>query len=815
MITGAPGSGKSRLRHEFLRRVEKRFPDVQILVGRGDLLSAGTAYRILASALRRHFGIAPELGDAAAQDRIRQLAESSSQGESDEEEFLIPAFLGELVGVPFPEDESEALRTARRDPSLMHFQLRRTFVSWLRQTCRRAPVLFVLDDLHWGDALTVALFESAMQELKHLPFCVLALARPEVHTLFPKLWQGHPIQEIALKGLGKKACERLIQHALGAHIGGPIIAQIVAQSAGNALFLEELIRMVAAGDTETLPDTVVAMLQARIGRLPFEQRRILRAASIFGHTFSARGLAALLEARPDDPLISESLAALRDSEMLERQVESPRPGRGQFDYGFRHILVREAAYMLLTESDRRILHRAAGMFLAGEPSPDPRVVAEHLLRGQEASQAIVWLMRAAQQALDGNDLAAVGSYVEKGIACGAQGEILGQLRALEMQAAYWSSDYPKCIALGDEAAALLPSGSPRWYQVLTSAAVACGRTHQFAKWKELVSKLLAAAPEKGAGEDQALSFLRCSNLFSGLADLDALGTLLQRATDLIEREQITDPLILAQYHDTLTTRLDFFADVAKFLHHAGSALAYYEKAGDTRNMLIVRGIVTSYWGLLGRIDYAENLLRKNILASEKAGFVSGAWISKNVLARVLVLSRQKLPEARALLTESAARYAAIKHVAWQIQIGLDLAIIDEIEGNLRSAEAALSGLVAMQEKNDYLGSRVGIPMAALARVRLGLSRGDEALALARDAAGRVATSGPPLFIGWHHLPRLVLLECLMACGPKDEAKAAVTATVQWLHGWVDRIPSDGWRADYLQIPDYARILELGRQAGLP
>lgn len=812
VITGAPGSGKSRLRHEFLRRVEQRFSDVQILLGRGELLSAGTGYRILASALRRHFGFTHELSEAAVHARIREIAETTSAHEGDEESRVSPVFLGELLGVPFPEEESEALRTARRDPSLMHFQLRRTFVSWLRQTCRRAPVLFVLDDLHWGDALTVALFESAMQEIKHQPFCVLALARPEVHTLFPKLWHGHAIHEIALKGLGKKACERLIQHALGSNIGSHVIAQIVAQSAGNALFLEELIRMVAAGSTETLPDTVLAMLQARIGRLPIELRRSLRAASIFGHTFSAAGLAALLDTQPDDPLLTQSIATLRESEMIERHSENQHSGKSE--YGFRHILVREAAYALLTEPDRRGLHRAAGLFLAEQPSPEPRVVAEHLLRGQEAARAVHWLMRAAQQALDGNDLSAVGQYVEKAVACGAEGEVLGQLRALEMQAAYWSSDYPKCISLGEEAGALLPTGSSRWYQVLTSAAVACGRTHQFATWKQLVSKLLAAKPERGATEDQALSFLRCSNLFSGLADHSALETLLQRATELIAQEQISAPLVLAQYHDTTATRLNFFADVAAFLHHAESALAFYEKAGDTRNMLILRGTVSAYWTLLGRIDVAESLVRKNIVASDRAGFASGAWISKNLLARMLVIAQRKLPEARALLAEAVVRYAAIKHLAWQVQITLDLALLDEIESKLLSAETALCELMALQEKNDYLSSRIGIPMAALARIRLKLGRGEEALSLARRAAGLVAEGGPPLFIGWHHLPRLVLLECLVACGPEDEAKAAVAAALSWLHGWVARIPNEAWRTEYLNIPDYVRIPQLARQLRL-
>jgi len=108
--------------------------------------------------------------------------------------------------------------------------------------CQAAPVLLVLDDLHWGDELTVALLDEALRELRSAPLFILVLARPEVHTVFPRLWQDHRPQEIALKGLSKRACERLIQQVLGKQAPPETVAAIVQQSAGNALFLEETVR---------------------------------------------------------------------------------------------------------------------------------------------------------------------------------------------------------------------------------------------------------------------------------------------------------------------------------------------------------------------------------------------------------------------------------------------------------------------------------------------------------------------------------------------------------------------------------------------
>lgn len=147
---------------------------------------------------------------------------------------------------------------------------KRAYLALLAAECQAAPLLVILFDLHWGGELTVALFDQALRDLRDLrdpPLFVLALARPELHTTHPALWSGHKPQQIELKGLGQRACERLIQQALGKQVDAETAAWMVEQSAGNALFLEELIRAAAEGQLDRKPDTVIAMLQARIGHL--------------------------------------------------------------------------------------------------------------------------------------------------------------------------------------------------------------------------------------------------------------------------------------------------------------------------------------------------------------------------------------------------------------------------------------------------------------------------------------------------------------------------------------------------------------------
>src|SRR5262249_56236483 len=86
---------------------------------------------------------------------------------------------------------------------------------------------------------------------------VLALARPEVFEVFPKLWaERQHVQEIRLKELGRKAGERLVRQVLGDSVGPETMERLVQQADGNAFYLEELIRSSAEGKTAALPDTL-------------------------------------------------------------------------------------------------------------------------------------------------------------------------------------------------------------------------------------------------------------------------------------------------------------------------------------------------------------------------------------------------------------------------------------------------------------------------------------------------------------------------------------------------------------------------------
>src|SRR5262249_38782362 len=180
----------------------------------GDPLQSSSAYALLGEALRGAAGILEGEPAEVRRDKLRAAVASHLPAAEHER---VAEFLGELVGVPFPDEISGTLRAARLDARLMSARIARAFEDFVGAECAVHPVVLVLEDLHWADGPTVRLIDATLRGLKDRPLMVLALARPEVHEQFPRLWAEHQIkvQEIHLRELSRKAGERLVREVLG------------------------------------------------------------------------------------------------------------------------------------------------------------------------------------------------------------------------------------------------------------------------------------------------------------------------------------------------------------------------------------------------------------------------------------------------------------------------------------------------------------------------------------------------------------------------------------------------------------------------
>ncbi|HEX8110049.1 MAG TPA: AAA family ATPase, partial [Kofleriaceae bacterium] len=460
MLLGPAGIGKSRVGAEFMSRAQERHGELVIWRGRGDSLRAGSTLDLLAQALRGTIGLRGSEPLAERRDKIRpRVAEHVPAIEQER----VTQFLGELVGAPFPGDGEggAALRAARQDAQLMGEQMYKAWLDFLQAETAVHPVLLLLEDLHWSDFGTMQFIGTALRDLRDSPWMVLALARPELYEVFPQLWAERQVQEIRIKGLGRRASERLVRQVLGTGAGPNTIERLVQQADGNALYLEELIRAVAEGkDSDApLPETVLAMVETRLARLPRDARRVLRVASVFGEVCWERGVAALLEGAMAGK-VGELLATLVEQEVLVARRDSRFPG--ECELAFRHALLREGAYATLTADDQGLAHRRAGEWLVQRGEGDPMALAGHFERGGQGA-------RAAEQAFFVLDVDATMARAGLGLVCAPPTELRMALLGIrcELSAYRWqliSDTMPEAEELIRSAS----RGSVLWAQGMTT-----------------------------------------------------------------------------------------------------------------------------------------------------------------------------------------------------------------------------------------------------------------------------------------------------------------------------------------------------------
>jgi tetratricopeptide (TPR) repeat protein len=807
LITAPAGAGKSRVRHELLRRLRERGEPFEVWFGYGDQMSAGSAFAVLARAIRDAAGLTGGEPPSVRREKIRRRVQALGDA------GRVAAFLGELVGVPFREDDtSTQLRAAHRDPVLMGDQMRRAAEDLLRAACAARPVVFVLEDLQWGDLPTVTFIDAALRNLAELPLFVLALGRPEVNTIFPKLWTTRPLQMVRLSALPRRAAERFVKDALGDDVAPGRIAELIQRADGNAFYLEEVIRAVAAGDGPVqvarghvrpivlqgadLPATVVAMAQARLDGLDVESRRILRAASVFGGAFSMAGVEALLGGVPVGPRLGDLL----EGEVIVRRTELGDPG--EILYGFRHALVREAAYGMLTGGDRALGHRLAGAWLEREGRGDAIALAEHFERGAEPGRAAAWYRRAAEDALAGNDLEAALARAERGAACGADPEDLGALRLVEAEAHAWRGEFTQAEERANDAVALLTPGSAAWYRAITQATTAAGKLGALDRSEAWIGPMCAATPAEGALSALVFCLSVCAIELTFSGRYAAATMLYERGRAAAGDPPAIDAQALGQLHQALATRALVAGDPGACLASFGTALHAFEEAGDRRNACMMRSNQGYVFVELGGFAEAEEVLREAHAEAGRMGLHDVAASALQNLGYALAHAGRQ-DEARDLLSRSTEIFRRQGQPRMEGMSRGYLARSALLSGDLEAAEREARAAAELLAVAPPVRAAA---VALLARALLRRGQIDEALSAAGEAFAQLEAAGGALEEG-ESLIRLVYVEALSAAGRAAEADLALRAARDRLLARAARISDPAWRERFLSaVPDNAGTL---------
>jgi eukaryotic-like serine/threonine-protein kinase len=793
LVTAAAGMGKSRLGAELVSRLRDRHPGIAIWVGRGDSLRAGSTLDLLAQALRGALGIHEGEPLPERLDKIRaRVAEHVPPGD----QRRVAEFLGELVGAPFP--DGDALHAARQDAQLMSGQMRKAWLDFLRAETAAHPILLLLDDLHWGDFGTVRFIDAALRERGDRPWMVLALARPEVFEVLPRLWADRPsVQAIRLEALGRKASERLIRQVLGDGVGSDTVERLAKQADGNAFYLEELIRTAAEGKDAALPETVLAMVETRLARLPFEARQVLRAASVFGEVCWEGGAIAVLDGMMPASAVAEWLAQLVEHEVLVVRPDSRFPGEREL--AFRHALLREGAYVTLTDDDRALGHRRAGDWLDQHGEGNPMVLAGHFERGGEAARAAHHYLRAAQQAIQVLDPQAAMARTALGLACAPPPELRIDLLGIRCEAS--QAVHQIQMDEAEELLRLAPPGSVPWAQGMFAYNAGLLLAGRIEERLASVARLHDVPPHPGAAGWMAFTLLS-SIFFLDLVGRVPQGTALEASFHAFIRDHgDQEPIARIWWHVAGSMRSSYAHDDPwAGLQHSMAIQPIYDAIGGDLNFVFMQLLRAKDLWYLGAFPPAVQALEAVPVADTALGMVG--TLRRFALAW-LYADRGELARARALAIQAAESGRAHKNRQEEARGHWALAEALRRDGDLADADRELQVALRIAVPLDQPGVR-----ATLSALRLAQGRAGEALAAAEDAMARcTAMGGCGLFRG--AFVRLAHAEALHATGAHDAARDAIARARAYLLAVADKIADPGYRASFLeQVPENARTLAL-------
>jgi eukaryotic-like serine/threonine-protein kinase len=796
LVTGPAGVGKSLLCHELLKRVSRRGGPVEILVGRASSLGAGSIFGMITDAIRRTAGLRDDEPIEARRARLEaRLARSVNAADLPR----IAAFLGELGGAPFPDGHHEALRAARQNPMLLGDAMRTAWEDWLTAECAAGPVLLVLEDLHWGDAATVRLVDATLRNLRDLPLMVLALARPEVQTIFPALWAERDVQTLKLGSLPRRASERLVRDTLGAGADEGLVARIVDHADGNPFYLEELVRAVVAGRGEAFPDSVLGTVEARLDAEGSEAKRVLRAASVFGERFSKHGVAALLGG--DGGLASAWLDVLASREIIV--AAGPPTPLGDARYAFAHALVREAAYAALVEADRSLGHWLAAEWLEQVGHADAMEMAEHFRRGGDPARSARWYRRAAEQALEASDLTAAIDRAELGASCAASPEDRGGLLLVEAEARLWRGELALAEERGLAATALLPVGTAAWFRAVTQVVNAAGKLGGTARVEAWVEPVSAAIPAEGAAGTRIICLCGCATHLSFGGRHAAAGALYLAIESAAAACPERDAEATALIHQVRSSLALADGDLGGCLEACRAALAAFEQAEDRRNACSINGNLGFVFAELGDFEGAERALRSAQAVADRLGLHNLAAVAAHNLGHVLA-RLGKLDEARRVEQGAVEVFQQQGEARLEGAARAYLAEIDLLGGDLRAAEREARAATSTLSVAPSLRP---IAVALLGRVLLGQDRLDEALACAREAMAALASLGA-LEEG-ETMVRLVHATALRASGREREFTTAILDARDHLLARAAKIGDPVWRDRFLAgVAENAETLAL-------
>jgi class 3 adenylate cyclase/tetratricopeptide (TPR) repeat protein len=363
-VTGEPGVGKSRLVAELRAFVDERPEIISWRQGRCLPYGEGITFWALGEIVKSHAGIFES--DRAEQAAAKLEASVGAVVDEPADREWLKTRLAPLVGLSGAEEAQAVAQTE-------------LFTAWrrfLEAVVDARPLVAVFDDLHWADEPMLQFIEHLVDWSVDVPLLVVCTARPELYERAPG-WGGgkRNATTIGLSPLSGEDTARLISALLSqAVLPADTQATLLERSGGNPLYAEEFARMLTdrgilerrdrtlrvAGDAEIpVPESVQALIAARLDTLSADRKSLLQDAAVIGKVFWARALAEM--AGLDEAEVEQGLHELARKELVRPSRVSSVAGESEF--AFWHLLVRDVAYGQIPRAGRADKHRAAAEWI--------------------------------------------------------------------------------------------------------------------------------------------------------------------------------------------------------------------------------------------------------------------------------------------------------------------------------------------------------------------------------------------------------------------------------------------------------------------
>jgi DNA-binding SARP family transcriptional activator len=392
-VVGTAGVGKSRLVADATEAMVASHPGTTVLRGRCLSAGRGITYWALGEMLREACGVSLadplETTQARCSAGLREILGRVGPAELDATVFALAA----TCGVSLPGSPLERL-----EPRAVADELARAWPRFATACAADGPALLIVEDLHWAGPELLETLELTVARGAG-PLLVVATTRPELADTHPGFGRqaGDGLASISLRPLTDGHSRELLDSLTRAgRLPDELGAEVLARAEGNPLFLEELVLHLEGPGTGALPDSLQALLAARIDALPTADKRVLQRAAVVGRVFWEDPVERALGSER----VAASLRGLERRGFVVRRPSSALPG--QAELAFRHALIHEVAYRSIPKVVRARAHAEVGAWLeelaGGRRDDYAELLAYHFgAAADEETAELAWAEPAVRQ----------------------------------------------------------------------------------------------------------------------------------------------------------------------------------------------------------------------------------------------------------------------------------------------------------------------------------------------------------------------------------------------------------------------------------